>query len=307
MFEDSRELISAQTNNFDGGMSSCKSGTGEARHSSNGASELNGDYLPPIESYSTRLFNLLDDLKSLSDRACVAALRKAESADDQEESMFSAIITLRNQLDERDEDLQAKDEALKRLDTRWRAKFEQLEICMRKKDAQLRTGGSDLQLAGPEAQELSTRLNYAELALQNSECQRKQLTERFQVEIAALKLQLLSRTARLEEKEISLRKAEGELRARVEDHRISLQEIEAKLAAVETELEQKKSVLEAAALRESEIRKLMGRLSLECEHLTGELHDKLALITRLEEKNHDHPTGGKVWKRVIGLMQQQPL
>ena len=307
MFEDSRELISAQTNNFDEGMSSCKSGTGKARDSSNAASELDGDSLPQIETYTSRLFNLLDDLKSLSDRACVAALRKTESADHLDESMVSAIITLRNQLDERDEDLQAKDEALKRLDTRWRAKFEQLEICMRKKDAQLPTGESDLKLARPGAQELSARLHHAELALRNGECQRRQLTERFQAEIAALKLQLLSRTACLEEKEISLRKAEGELRASVEDHRIRLQESEAKLAAAETELEQKKSIIEAAALRESEICKLMGRLSFECEHLTAELHDKLALIARLEETNYDDSSGGKVWKRVIGLMHQQPL
>src|SRR5918995_505432 len=164
MFENSREVLSTQTENFDHDMSSCASGTGKAQDSSNVAKQLNGDHLPQIESYTSRVFNLLSDFKCLSERACLAALRKAESADRLEESMVSAIITLRNQLDERDEDLQAKDEALKRLDTRWRRKFEQLEVGTGKKAVQGPTGES--------AEQASTRLNEAELALQNTNSQR---------------------------------------------------------------------------------------------------------------------------------------
>ena len=299
MFENRSEALSTQTKDFDHDMSSCTSGTGKAQDSSNVAKQLNGDHLPQIESYTSRVFNLLSDFKCLSDRACIAALRKAESADRLEETMVSAIITLRNQLDERDEDLQAKDEALKRLDTRWRTKFEQLVVNTRKK--------ADLRPTGESAQEeeASTRVNDVELALQNSDSQREQSAEDFEAEIAALKLQLLSRTACLQEKELSLRKAEGALRASLQHHLIRIQETEAKLAVAETELEQKKIIIESAALRESEICKLMDRLSSECEQLTEELHDKIALIARLEEKNHDDPAAGKAWKRVIGL--EQPL
>jgi chromosome segregation ATPase len=297
MFENDREILSIQTKNIDEGISSCKSGTGKAQDSSNAAKQLNGDHLPQIESYTSRVFNLLSDFKCLSERACIAALRKAESADRLEESMVSAIITLRNQLDERDEDLQAKDEALKRLETRWRTKFEQLEVGTRKKAVQPPMGES--------AQEASTRPFNAELALQNTDFQQERLAEDLEAEIAALKLQLVSRTACLEEKELSLKRAEAELRASLQNYLIRVQETEAKLAAAETELEQKKILIETAALRESEICKLMDRLSSECEQLTEELHDKIALIARLEEKNHDHPAGDKAWKRVIGL--EQPL
>jgi chromosome segregation ATPase len=297
MFENSREILSTQTENFDEDVASCKSGTGKAQDSSDAAKQLNGDHLPQIESYTSRVFNLLSDFKCLSERACIAALRKAESADRLEESMVSAIITLRNQLDQRDEDLQAKDEALKRLDTRWRTKFEQLEAGMRKKAVQRPTGES--------AEEASTRLNDAELALQDSDSQRERLAEDLEAEIAALKLQLLNQTACLQEKELSLRRAEGELRASLQHHLIRIQETEAKLAAAETELEQKKIIIETAALRESEICKLMDRLSSECEQLTEELHDKIALIARLEERNDDNPARGRAWKRVIGL--EQPL
>jgi chromosome segregation ATPase len=297
MFENSSEVLSTQTKDFDHDLSSCTSGTSKAQDGSNVAKQLNGDHLPQIESYTSRVFNLLSDFKCLSDRACIAALRKAESADRLEESMVSAIITLRNQLDERDEDLQAKDEALKRLDTRWRTKLEQLEVNTRKKAVPRPTGES--------AQEASTRPLNAELALQNTDFQQERLAEDLEAEIAALKLQLVSRTACLEEKELSLKKAEAELRASLQNYLIRVQETEAKLAAAETELEQKKILIETAALRESEICKLMDRLSSECEQLTEELHDKIALIARLEEKNHDHPAGDKAWKRVIGL--EQPL
>ena len=299
MFENTRDVLSIQTKNFDEGMSSCTSGTGKAQGSSNAAKQLNGDHLPQIESYTSRVFNLLSDFKCLSERACIAALRKAESADRLEESMVSAIITLRNQLEERDEDLQAKDEALKRLDTRWRTKFEQLVVTTRKKAVPRPTGEN------AQEQEASTRLNDAELALQNTDSQREQSAEDLKAEIAALKLQLLSRTACLKEKELSLRMAEGELRASLQHHLIRIQETEAKLAAAETELEQKKIIIESAALRESEICKLLDRLSSECEQLTEETHDKIALIARLEEENHDDPSGGMAWKRVIGL--EHPL
>ena len=299
MFENSSEVLSTETKDFDHDMSSCTSGTGNAQDSSNVAKQLNGDHLPQIESYTSRVFNLLSDFKCLSDRACIAALRKAESADRLEESMVSAIITLRNQLDERDEDLQAKDEALKRLDTRWRTKFEQLEVNTRKKAVPRPTGES------VQEEEAGTRVYDAELELQNTDSQQERLAEDLEAEIAALKLQLLSRTACLEEKELSLRKAEAELRATLQNYLIRIQETEAKLAAAETELEHKKIMIESAALRESEICKLMDRLSSECEQLTEELHDKIALIARLEEKDHDHPAGDNAWKRVIGL--EQPL
>ena len=299
MFEENTESISIQTKNFAEGMSSCKSGAGKAQNSSHGTKQLNNDPLSQIANLTDRLFNLLSEFKSLSDRACIASLRKAESADRLEESMVSAIITLRSQLDERDEDLQAKDEALKRLDTRWRMKFEQLEVNTPKQDLS--------RPAGKKAQEeeAGTPINDTELVLHNTGSQSGRSTEDLEAEIATLKFQLLSRTACLQEKELALRKVEAELQASLQNSLIRIQETEAKLAAAETELEQKKIIIATAALRESAICKLMDRLSSECEQLTEELHDKIALIAGLEEKNHDHPGRCKAWKRVIGL--EQPL
>ena len=93
MLEESTESLSIQTKNFDEGMS----GTGKTQDSSDAATQLSSDPLPEIESFTTRVFTLLSDFKGLSDRACIAALRKAESADRLEENMVSAIVTLRNQ------------------------------------------------------------------------------------------------------------------------------------------------------------------------------------------------------------------
>ena len=297
MFEESTESLTIP----DEGTSR----TGKTQDSTDATKLLNSDPLPELESFTTRIFNLLSDFKGLSDRACVAALRKTESADRLEESMVSAIITLRNQLAERDEDLQAKDKALKRLDTRWRAKFEQLEIRTHNKAIQQSRNQSDLVLVQSQAPEAGTRLGCAELPPHSIESRRGKSADDLEAEIAALKLQLLSRTACFQEKELSIKKTEQELRARVQHQLIRIQETEAKLAVAEAELEHNRIIIENAALRESEIFKLMGRLSSECERLSEELRDKIELIAHLEEKNQDHPAGGKVWKRVIGL--EQPL
>jgi DNA repair exonuclease SbcCD ATPase subunit len=298
MFEESTEPITIHTKTFDEGMSSCKSAAGKTQNGKNGSKQPNNGPVLQIENLTDRLLNLLSDFKCLSDRACIASLKKAESAERFEQSMVSALITLRTQLDERDEDLQAKDEALKRLDTRWRLKFEQLEV------------NTPKQALSPEAKkiqkkEANARVNGTDMVLHDSDSQPERSTEDLEAEIAALKFQLRSRTACLREKELALRKVEGELQATVQNSLIRIQESEAKLAATETELHEKKIIIASAAVRESEICNLMDRLSCECEQLTEQLQDKIALIARLEDKNHDHPDGGKAWKRVIGL--EQPL
>ena len=306
MYEDNSEPAEVEIQETHEDTTNYCSGVVKA-HERDLAAGSNVNYLSEIENHTNRLSMLLSELKSITDRACIAALKEAESADRIEESMESAIVTLRTQLEERDEDLQAKDEALKRNDKLWRAKFEQLEDGMRGKDAQWANRDNELKLARSEAEQLHTKLGQAELALQQTESQRRQFAERLEGEIAVLKLQLFSKEACLEEKERSLKRAEGELRAAIRDHQIRLRAAESKLAAVERECKHKESTIAAAALRESEIGKLIRRLSSECEKLTSELHEKSELIGRLEAKNHNFASGGKVWKKVIGLTQDQPL
>lgn len=265
------------------------------------------DELTEIQSHTHRLLDLLSDLKTVTDRACIAALRESESADRMEESMADAIDTLRDQLEERDADLQAKDEAIKRLDTIWKTKYQRVEACARAREAQLAERESELQAAKAEAEQLGVRLLQAEAALERVESGRGESAQRFEAELAAVRLQLLSKEACLQEKEQALRKSEAELRVAMQNHRLRLQQAEGRFAYCETELKHKQSLIDAAALRENEIGKLIKRLSSECEKLTRELQEKTALLASLEDKNHTPAGGGKVWKKVIGLMQDQPL
>jgi len=58
----------------------------------------------------------------------------------------------------------------------------------------------------------------------------------------------------------------------------------AKLASRERELKQKEGIIDAAAARETEIDKLIERLSTECDKLSEELCEKRIRIARLQDK-----------------------
>lgn len=120
---------------------------------------------------------------------------------------------------------------------------------MRENDAQRANGDNELKLARAEAEQLTTKLGQAELALQQTESQRRKYAERLEGEIAVLKLQLFSKEACLEEKELSLKKAEAELRAPIRDHQIRLRAAESELAAVEKECKQKEGTNRGRAAR----------------------------------------------------------
>ena len=77
------------------------------------------------------------------------------------------------------------------------------------------------------------------------------------------------------------------------------------MASRERELKQKDDLSDAAAVRETEIGRFIERLSSECDKLSAELCEKRLLITRLQRKPRHSTNGGKVWKKVLGLAQEE--
>lgn len=159
------------------------------------------------KSGTNHVSGLINDFQRLTGRACFAALMEADSAEHKEKAMANAIDILHEQLEERDADLQAKDEAIKRLDTIWKARWQKSENCVKEKDAELANRDGELKRIRAEAEQLSTRLVQAEKALERLEAARRQIADRFEAEIATLRLQLLSKELCLEEKTQALEKA----------------------------------------------------------------------------------------------------
>ncbi len=54
-----------------------------------------------------------------------------------------------------------------------------------------------------------------------------------------------------------------------------------------------------------EIDRLIERLSSECENLSAELCEKRLLIARMQDKPRHSTNGGKKWKKVLGLVQEE--
>lgn len=157
-----------------------------------------------------------------------------------------------------------------------------------------------------ESDPLVNCLNEAEPGAAREESPARQLRE-LEAELSRLRLEIAEREESIAEKEVALNQLAGNFRAKIQTLQFRLQNTEAKLASRETELKEKVSVIEAAAARERAIGKLVVRLSSECEKLTAELYQKSLIIARLEEKARHPIGGGKVWKKVLGLVQEEPL
>jgi len=129
--------------------------------------------------------------------------------------------------------------------------------------------------------------------------------EAIEAKLTNLRLQLENREKSLAARELALSRQEADLRTSIQNLHLRLQETEAKLANRERELKQKDGLIDAAAVRETEIGRFIERLSSECDKLSAELCEKRLLITRSQRKPRHSTSGGKVWKKVLGLVQEE--
>jgi chromosome segregation ATPase len=261
--------------------------------------------LPDIENHANRLLNLLNELRSFADDACDAVLREAECADRVEETMVAEINGLRNQIREKEQSLQARETALAQLEETAKAKYGELESRIQDQEIQLKNREIQSQHLASERDFLVDRLKETEFAAEQAEARERQFTERLDAEFNDLKLQLAKREESLGARELALTRHEGDLRTSIQNLQLRLQETEAKLASRERELKQKEGIIDAAAARETEIGKLIERLSAECEKLSEELCEKRIRIARLQDKTRHSSNGGKVWKKVFNLVQEE--
>jgi chromosome segregation ATPase len=258
------------------------------------------EHQPEVENHANRLLDLLNELRSLAD----AALREAECADRIEEALETEINGLRERIKEKDESIEAHGQALAKLEETSKAELSELQSRIQEHEIQLSNREIQAQQLVSERDYVINRLKEAELVAGEAEA-RVQHTERMEAEFTELRLQLSKREESLATRELALCRHDSDLKTSIHNLQLRLQDTEAKLASREREIKQKEALIEAAATREARIGRLIERLSSECEKLSTELCEKRLIFARLEDKRRHSTNGGRVWKKVLGLVQEE--
>jgi len=253
-----------------------------------------------IASQTDMLLGLIDELKSITERACNAAVLESECAERIEESKGTEVAELKLRLKEKEQALSARDAALTEREESFKAKIEALEI-------QLRERQTELEGRDRAEEDLQAKVRDVTERLQDSEAKAQQASTRVQTEMVALKRQLQEFQAQLQAKEEELKQAGGDLKTRHEELEFKFQEMESQLQSREAELKGKDNLIHAAAARETEIGKLIQRLSEECGKLSAELQEKSLIVAQLEKRQRHFISDGAVWKKVLGRVKDDTL
>jgi chromosome segregation ATPase len=267
-----------------------------------------------IESHFNRLLDLWKRLESITDRAsdvksrslgrsqnfellAIAALREAEYADLIEQDLETGLTSLCSKLEQKDQALQSRETALVRLEETSKAKLAELESRIQHQENQLKDRETERQQLTSERDHLVHCLNEAELAAKRAEAEAE-------AQMSALSLQMAKREESVGARECDLGQGERDQEIDSENLQLRLQDAEAKLASQEKELREKETAIHAATVRETEIGKLIERLSSECEKLSAEICEKELMISRLKvNPRYSFINGGKAWEKVLRLVQ----
>jgi chromosome segregation ATPase len=269
------------------------------------AAEIDERLVSENETHTGRILQLFNDLRSFADQACDAVLREVQCADRIEESMVGEIKALQEQIREKEECLQARDTALTRVTETSNAKLAALESLIQGQESQIESRQIQLQQLEAERDSIEGRLRETTLAATQAEERARQQLAQKEAEFTDLKHALEKREESLGERESALARHEIELRANLQNLQTRLHDAESKLASRERELRQRDNLIDAAASREMEIGRFIERLSAECEKLSAELCEKRLLIAQLQDKTRHSTSGGKVWKKVLGLAHEE--
>jgi DNA repair exonuclease SbcCD ATPase subunit len=253
-----------------------------------------------IASQTDQLLELINELKSITDRACNAAVRESECAERIEESKETEVANLQVRLKENEEALAVRDAALRKREEISKAKIQDLEIQLRERKTRLEVREIEVEDLKVDLRDMTTRLH-------DAESQAQEAGGRLGAEMTELARQLKETQTELEAKDHQLRDADGDLKAKNQDLEVRLQDLESQLQSGDAELKAKENLIQAAAARELEIGKLISRLSEECRKLSTELHEKSLIVAQLEKKQRHFISDGAVWKKVIGRMKEEAL
>jgi hypothetical protein len=263
----------------------------EARAAHPAPNKVNGSQPPPdryreVDSKVNLLFRLIRDLKALANRACEAAVRESARATKVEETAAAEVTSLRLQLKEKSEALDARDRAFREQQTLSQEKIDHLEAVVREKEEQIEGCHDRARSLLTEIDNLQARLNEVAGGMRQAEARFREFAEQQQGRIAFL-------TEELEIKEGLLQVKEEAMQQLVEESRVSIGLLEERLQAVDAvlqvkdaELREQQAALKSNAVNEKILAQLMQDLTVQSQALMAELCEKNDLVAGLETRSH---------------------
>jgi DNA repair exonuclease SbcCD ATPase subunit len=253
-----------------------------------------------IELQANQLFDYIDKLSSFADKACQNAINQTEWAQRSEENHQTELINLRRQLEQSNVALHERNIAYAVLEETTKAQRTELEKRLSEKQTQLSQREEELKILTTEiASFIRHQQNQVEPLPHLG-------VEPLNQEIAALKLDLVKRDEIIQAKNNALRKIENDFRSRIQELEQTVRANAISMEQQEAALKQKEALIQATAMKELEVGKLIKRLSTECEKLNAELHDKNRRLAQLEGAKSQPASEVKAWRQVVRRMQEEP-
>ena len=257
-----------------------------------------------IEIQADQLLSYINKLTSLADRACSTAIRQSETTHLIEENRHSEMMNLRHRLDQQSAQLHEQQLALVRLDHESKAQIASLETQLQGTRLH-RNEENELEVLRSENAALISRLGEAEELARQAQARIQEDLAPLQEEVAELRLQLARRDETIHTKQSAIKNHELDFRAKILELKQSLRDAQTEIQNQETKLKDKEALIQATAVKEMEMGNLIKRLSDECAMLSKELQEKNQILPRLEPKKASSGDA-KIWRRVIGRLQEEP-
>jgi chromosome segregation ATPase len=268
-------------------------------------SPADADNIVDIEIQADHLLNYINKLTSLADRACSTAIRQSESAKRMEENRQTEICFLRRQLEQANGHFREQHLSMTRLEQNSRERIDTLEGQLRQKDIFRIQREKEFIHLRSEYDALLNRQTQTTQSTEVHELRLKLGLEPLHQELDELKLQIANRDETIQTKSREIKAMELDFRAKIVDLEQRLRDSQNELQILEAKLKEKDALLQATAEKETEIGNLIKRLSSECESLNGELQEKSQVLAQIESKKGQPAGDGRIWRRVIGRLQDE--
>ena len=229
---------------------------------------------------------LLHEFKSLTVRACDTALREAQHSAQVEELAGVEVGSLRLQLKEKDQALEARDREVHERESVANERIASLEMVLRDKDAHLENCQTRSRALLGEIDGLNLRLNEAATAIKQAETRFRDFADHQQNKINDLRDEAKAREDALQGKDAALKQLDETSRATIGDLERQLQTARITLQTKEDALREKEAALQAAASREQTVTQLIQQLAAESQRLMAELREKNQLVSEMENKTY---------------------
>ena len=265
------------------------------------------NFIVDIEVHADQLLAYIDKLTSLADRACSTVLRQTEAAQNLEKNRLLEINHLREQLEQKTTQNHKQELAMVRLEEESKAQIAVLEsqLHLAKIRQQQAEKEAELKLLRIEKDALTSRLAQVESASH----QARPLAEPRQAGRTQAAIGAIAERANHDE---SAQRESHQAKTLQTDFRDKIRELEQRLSEAQAEsqskdakLNEKEGIIRATAAKEAEMGNLIKRLSAECSSLNTELQEKSRTLARVDSKIQS-VSDGKIWRRVIGRLQEEP-